>query len=179
MKCQKCEKPATFHITELTGEEPLERHLCETCAQAYLTQEDGQATPAPTIGGVLAKQFKLNQAAEELAKLDKRTCPQCGISFLEFRNQGRLGCPHDYVFFEKELLPLIANIHGETVHTGKRPSSGQGTDDRTELIRMRREMKEAIEREDYEQASQLRDKIREREQQQVRRREAGGEPAAE
>lgn len=166
MKCQKCEKPATFHITELTGDEPVERHLCETCAQDYLLQEDSQTPASPTIGGVLAKQFKLGQAAEELAKLDKRTCPQCGISFLEFRNQGRLGCPHDYVYFEKELIPLIANIHGETTHTGKRPRNGAGTDDRSEIIRLRREMKEAIEREDYEQASQLRDKIRESEQQQ-------------
>jgi len=170
MKCQKCEKPATFHITELTGDEPVERHLCETCVQSYLTQDEGQPA-SPTIGGVLAKQLKIGQAAEELAKLDKRTCPQCGISFLEFRNQGRLGCPHDYVYFEKELMPLIANIHGETAHTGKRPKSGGGTDDRTELIRMRREMKEAIEKEDYEQASQLRDKIREREA----KRPEGGE----
>ena len=119
---------------------------------------------SPTIGSVLGKQLKISQAAEELAKLDKRTCPQCGISFLEFRNQGRLGCPQDYIFFEKELLPLIANIHGDTAHHGKRPRSGGGTDDRTELIRLRREMKEAIEKEDYEQASQLRDKIREKEQ---------------
>ena len=52
-----------------------------------------------------------------------RACPVCGITFYEFRNQGRLGCPHDYVFFEKELDPLIMNIHGETTHTGKRPTS--------------------------------------------------------
>jgi len=172
MKCQKCEKPATFHITELTGDEPVERHLCETCAQDYLLQEDSQAPVVPTIGGVLAKQLKLTQAADELAKLDKRTCPQCGISFLEFRNQGRLGCPHDYVYFEKELIPLIANIHGETVHKGKRPKNSGGTDDRSALIRLRREMKEAIEREDYEQASQLRDKIREAEQQSPRQDDA-------
>jgi protein arginine kinase activator len=35
-----------------------------------------------------------------------------------------LGCPHDYVFFEKELEPLIANIHGETTHKGKKPNAG-------------------------------------------------------
>ncbi|NBW87532.1 MAG: DNA helicase UvrBC, partial [Planctomycetia bacterium] len=45
----------------------------------------------------------------------------CGITFFEFRNQGRLGCPHDYVHFDKELEPLIANIHGSTQHTGRRP----------------------------------------------------------
>ncbi|HIN95152.1 MAG TPA: DNA helicase UvrBC, partial [Planctomycetes bacterium] len=69
-------------------------------------------------------------------------------------------CPHDYVCFEEELEPLIVNIHGATEHTGKHPKSGKGcTDNRTELIRLRREMQNAIDQEDYEQASQLRDQI--------------------
>ena len=99
--------------------------------------------------------------AEELARLDQQTCPICGITFYEFRNQGRLGCPHDYVGFAVELEPLIVNIHGETKHVGKRPKrSPLGSQTQTELIRLRREMKEAVEREEYERASELRDEIR-------------------
>jgi protein arginine kinase activator len=92
----------------------------------------------------------------------------CGITFFEFRNQGRLGCPHDYLQFEKELDPLIANIHGATEHTGRRPSrpvpagvdAGSGTDGLTTIIGLRRGMKEAISREDYESAKEARDAIR-------------------
>jgi protein arginine kinase activator len=85
----------------------------------------------------------------------------CGITFYEFRNQGRLGCPHDYICFQKELTPLILNIHGETEHVGKRPKqSTANSDQQTELIRLRREMRDAIQNEDYEQASSLRDAIR-------------------
>jgi protein arginine kinase activator len=163
MKCQQCEKPATFHITELTGGQPQELHLCESCAKTYLTQgEPGAAPVAPTLANVLAKQLQIGKAAEELAKLDQRSCPVCGISFYEFRNQGRLGCPHDYVYFERELTPLIANIHGETQHAGKRPRGHEGgTDQQTELIRLRREMDEATQKEHYERAAQVRDQIRE------------------
>jgi protein arginine kinase activator len=163
MKCQQCEKPATFHITELTGPEPQEIHLCEGCAKTYLMQEGGGPTVAPTLGNLLAKQLQLGKAAEKLAELDQRACPVCGITFYEFRNQGRLGCPHDYVFFQKELIPLIANIHGETRHVGKRPRgfAGTGTDDQSELIRLRREMDEAKKKEHYERAAELRDQIRE------------------
>jgi protein arginine kinase activator len=167
MKCQQCEKPATFHITELTGPAPQELHLCESCAKTYLMH--GEAPPtavAPSLANILAKQLQLGKAAEELAKLDQRACPVCGITFYEFRNQGRLGCPHDYVHFEKELSPLIANIHGETRHTGKRPRGHEsGTDERTELIRLRREMEEAKQKEHYERAAQIRDQIRDLEQQ--------------
>jgi protein arginine kinase activator len=163
MKCQQCEKPATFHITELTGGQPQELHLCETCAKTYLTQGEPGVTPvAPTLANVLAKQLQIGKAAEELAKLDQRACPVCGITFYEFRNQGRLGCPHDYVYFERELTPLVANIHGETQHVGKRPRGHEGgTDEQTELIRLRREMDEAKHKEHYERAAQIRDQIRE------------------
>lgn len=160
MKCQKCDKNATFHITELTGGKPKELHLCEEHAREYLSESDSEQTGSPNLAGALAQQL-VGGTAEELAKLDKQACPICGITFYEFRNQGRLGCPHDYVCFEHDLDPLIVNIHGENKHTGKRPSrSPGGTDRQTELIRLRREMKEAIVGEDYERASQLRDEIR-------------------
>jgi protein arginine kinase activator len=157
-----CEKPATFHITELTGPEPRELHLCEDHARQYLTQPDEAESSSPaTLAGAVAQQLKVGQTAEELARLDQQACPVCGITFFEFRNQGRLGCPHDYIAFESELEPLILNIHGENRHVGKHPRRAPGTiESQTELIRLRREMKEAIDREQYEHASNLRDQIR-------------------
>lgn len=164
MKCQKCDKPATFHITELTGGKPQELHLCEEHARDYLTQSSGEPTTATSMAAALAQQMAqqmaVGQTAEELAQLDQQACPVCGITFFEFRNQGRLGCPYDYVCFEQQLEPLIVNIHGETEHTGKTPKrSAAGSAKRTQLIRLRREMKEAVNEERYERASELRDRI--------------------
>ncbi|MGD9647934.1 MAG: UvrB/UvrC motif-containing protein [Pirellulales bacterium] len=162
MKCQKCEKPATFHITELTSGKPQELHLCEDCARDYLTQPEGsETTAAPSLAGQLAQHLAVGQTAQELARLDQQSCPVCGITFFDFRNKGRLGCPHDYVCFQAELEKLLLNIHGETEHAGKRPArTPVGTDDQTQLIRLRREMKEAIDEERYERASELRDEMR-------------------
>ena len=160
MKCQYCEKPATFHITELTEPEgPQVMHLCEEHARSYLSQES--ATPVASVAGALAKQLKLGQTKEELAELDRKECPVCGISFYEFRNAGRLGCPYDYTHFQKDLEPLLTNIHDALEHRGKRPHRVPPSADRqAELIQMRREMEEAVEREDYERASEIRDSIR-------------------
>ncbi len=168
LRCQKCEKPATFHITELTGDKPEELHLCEECARIYLSKDDQPQEPtSPTLAGVLAQQLKIGQTAKDLQRLDQQACPACGITFYEFRQQGRLGCPHDYICFANELEPLIVNIHGEMKHVGKRPKRvHSSTDARTELIRMRRDMQDAVEQEDYERASELRDQIRKFEQQQ-------------
>ena len=167
MKCQQCEKPATFHITELTSTEPQELHLCADCAKDYLSPAEETVEPASSLAGMLAEQLKIGQTAEELARLDQQSCPVCGITFYEFRHVGRLGCPHDYVCFEEELEPLIINIHGETKHVGKQPKQGPERAERmTELIRMRREMRECVEQEDYERASRLRDQIRQLEEEQ-------------
>ena len=162
MKCQHCEKPATFHITELTGPEVEELHLCEEHARSYLApSEPTDGSTSQTLAGALAQQLQLGQTAEELARLDQQFCPVCGITFYEFRNQGRLGCPHDYICFESELDPLVINIHGATEHTGKRPKRGPGgSKNQMELIRLRREMQRAVDNEEYERASELRDEIR-------------------
>ncbi len=162
MRCKHCEKPATFHITELTGPKVEELHLCEDHARQYLAPPESDPIDVPaTLTETLAKQLKIGQTAEELARLDQQVCPICGISFYEFRNEGRLGCPHDYICFDAELEPLIVNIHGATEHVGKRPQRLSGDSDwQTTLIRLRRELQEAVEDERYERASQLRDEIR-------------------
>ena len=165
MKCQKCDRPATFHITELTGGKPQELHLCEEHAREYLTPPNsepaGASSMAAAIAQQVAQQMAVGQPAEELAKLDQQACPMCGITFHEFRNQGRLGCPNDYLAFETQLEPLILNIHGENEHVGKTPKRApRGSEKRTQLIRLRRDMTEAVSQEDYERASKLRDEIR-------------------
>lgn len=168
MKCQQCDKPAVFHITELESGDVRELHLCEDHARAYLNQAEGSGgsdEPTETGGGGLTGPLTVGQTADELAVLDKKACDMCGITFFEFRNQGRLGCPHDYDQFEKELEPLIANIHGATRHTGRRPDRAatglpEGTEELTSVIGLRRDMQEAITDEAYERAQKIRDAIR-------------------
>ncbi|HYO23382.1 MAG TPA: UvrB/UvrC motif-containing protein [Lacipirellulaceae bacterium] len=162
MKCQKCDRQATFHITDLIDGEPNELHLCEECAGSFLQPSQQEATEMlPAMAGLLAQHLAVGETAEELERLDNRACPVCGITFLQFRKQGRLGCPHDYVFFEKEMEPLLVSIHDQTQHMGKSPKRcPHGADQQTQLIRLRREMKEAVAAEEYEKASHLRDEIR-------------------
>jgi protein arginine kinase activator len=158
MKCQHCEKTATFHITELTDPNgPTILHLCEEHARTFFNQ-DGPPDPASALTNMLAKQLKLEKAADDLAASDKKKCPMCGITFAEFRKGGRLGCPYDYV--EDDFVPLLINIHGATSHSGKVPKNQNGSPERQfRLKQLKDEMREAISKELYEVAGKLRDRI--------------------
>ena len=154
-KCSNCSKPATLHITELRQGAVQALHLCEACAQEYLSVSPMTADDAESLTE------SHGEDDEEISpEQENLICPNCGISFQEFRRQGRLGCPHDYVVFEEELLPLLENIHGERQHVGKFPKRAPDASKlQYELIRLRNELKTAVEDEEYETAVRLRDQI--------------------
>lgn len=157
-KCSRCSKPATLHITELNQGAVHELHLCESCAHQYLSNPESY--DGSESADALAAKLAQVTGEHELEELDRLSCPNCGITFREFRSQGRLGCPHDYVAFERELMPLLENIHGETRHAGKFPRRAPDASQRQyRLIKMRNELRAAIDEEMYEQAARLRDEI--------------------
>lgn len=155
MKCQKCTKAATLHITEVVTDDQFEElHLCEECANKYLYEPQQK-------GGVKAGESGTPEEGDEGTAGNQRSCPICGIKFVEFRNTGRLGCPHDYQEFRDELVPLLENIHGETRHCGKTPRRlPQNKQTQSELIQLRKQLHQAVTKEAYEEAARLRDQIR-------------------
>lgn len=156
-KCSRCSKLATLHITELKDGDVHALHLCESCAKEYLsTVEVGHPSDEPEE---LFKQH-LESAIDDLEDVDQAACPNCEITFKEFRTQGRLGCPQCYEAFSAELMPLLENIHGDTQHTGKFPKRAPEASRRQhELIRLRNQLRNAVESESYEEAARLRDEI--------------------
>ena len=167
MKCQKCAKPATFHITDIERGKPREYHFCDEHARQHLTPSEPEVEPQPM--SELAKKLIVSGGAREGAgsAADKQACPNCQITFAEFRNSGRLGCPYDYEVFRDELMPLLENIHDETRHSGKVPRRApRNSQQQTTLIQLRNDLKRAIAAEKYEEAARIRDKIRTIEQEQ-------------
>ncbi len=153
MKCQRCPKQATLHITEVLAEEQFEElHLCEDCAKKYLFE------PAKKVKAMAGAAGGDESGGGELGG---KQCEQCGVKFIEFRNTGRLGCPHDYDSFREELVPLLESIHGDAKHVGKVPRRlPKAKAEQMELTQLRRQLQQAVDSEAYEAAASLRDKIR-------------------
>lgn len=158
-KCLRCTKQATLHITELKGGKSISLHLCETCAQEYLNTVEVGGIPEE-YGSAYAPSAPEEDLDDTPAESGAKACPYCGITFKQFRSQGRLGCPRDYEVFHDELLPLLESIHGETQHVGKFPPKvSENSRRQHELIRLKNELKSAVDEEQYEIAARVRDQI--------------------
>jgi len=158
VQCQRCNKqPATIHLTEIVQNEKHERHLCEECAR-----EEGIAIKANiNLQDILSGMVQAHETAGKEANL---TCPDCGITYAEFRNQGRLGCPHDYEVFAEPLAEVLERVHGAAEHRGKWPSQvGADLANQRQMMQLRRQLQEAVEGEQYEEAARLRDLIKAKE----------------
>jgi protein arginine kinase activator len=155
MICQRCSNEASIHLTERVAGKRRELHLCMGCAKKaglVLPESPPNLALDAVVQGLIVAH--VGELVGELADL---TCPDCGLKFMEFRARGRLGCPNDYGVFARGLLPLVQRAHGAPRHVGKvarrRPAAGQ-------RLRLRTRLREAIAREDYEQAARLRDQLR-------------------
>ncbi len=159
-KCGRCAKPAVLHITEIRHGEVQALHLCESCAKEYLNESEAGGPPPDDDADLGTGEIGESSEAGDSDDSVVPACPQCGITFKEFRKQGRLGCPHDYTAFQDELLPLLENIHGETQHVGKVPKRApKASQHQFRLIRLRNQLKAAVDEEMYEEAARLRDEI--------------------
>jgi protein arginine kinase activator len=156
MLCEKCKKAiATVHLTEINGGKREENHLCEECARTMNLPHKQAISISELLGALMEKGQKKHRGSRE-----KRECPDCGISFSEFQNNGRLGCANDYKIFEKELAQLLKKVHGSTKYIGKVPDGSSKTPIyQNELMRLKHRLKKVIQIEDYEDAARIRDRI--------------------
>jgi protein arginine kinase activator len=160
MLCDNCGKHrAKIHYKEMKDDQVIEFHLCEECAL-----EKGIEVPKThqpfSFSNIVAGM------AEEVES-DEEKCDSCGLSYRDFRERGRLGCSDCYQAFKAQMKPLLRRIHGSNVHIGKSPKTSQGVfEKRLEIEGLKTDLSKAIEEEDFERAADIRDRIKQLEQEQ-------------
>lgn len=167
MQCENCgQRPATIHQSIIINGQKRESHLCEVCAR-----EKGLGLNMPaqfSFPNLSIQQLLASLLGQEIADSPVMTrgheeprCSQCGTTYSQFAETGRLGCPHCYEEMQPYLLPLIQRIHGSANHTGKAPRRTGGlVRKQRDLTSLRRQLQEAVKAERYEEAARLRDEIK-------------------
>jgi len=160
MLCQECGKrPASLHFTKIVNGEKTELHICESCAR-----ERGELVPGTPSGFSIHNLLSglLDLEAGGAKAVQAVRCDTCGMTYSRFSKIGRFGCSDCYKQFADKLDPLLKRVHGNTAHVGKVPKRAGGkVKARREIDRLKQELQSRIEREDFESAARLRDRIRE------------------
>ena len=147
-----------MRLTQIVNNEMSTYHLCESCAA-----EKGVDTQPESVNFPLTD--FLAQMSDEGGEVDTAPdvqCSFCGLTFADFRETGRLGCPHCYETFATHLRRLLRRIHGGVQHVGKvyLPPDPTASEMEKRLEGLRRKLHRAVESEDFERAAELRDQIR-------------------
>jgi protein arginine kinase activator len=152
-----CPQPATVHFTKIVNKKVTEFHLCAACAAKQQIPSLGDLSLSAILQSLIGQH--VGPQSEELSRL---TCPTCGLKYMQFRQDGRLGCPSDYAVFRVGLEPILRRVHRSVRHVGKSPKR-RNRPNADELLDLRQKLRRAIDAEAYEEAARLRDLIRNKE----------------
>jgi protein arginine kinase activator len=159
MLCDVCrERDATVTLTHAVKGEVNVLHLCQRCA----ADRGIETTVSTPLKNMIADYLPAVQAQAVAAQVDSIRCAFCSMSLADFREAGRLGCASCYTTFDQSLRALLRRVHGNARHAGRQyeappPDLLHAV---TALGELREQLRRAIAQEEFEQAAQLRDKIR-------------------
>lgn len=170
--CQLCASTnGTIHLTRLDGDGArTELHLCRACA----TRLEFTPEQPPDIEGIAAAIATAQQSSSETSSDSSAAtatvsvtpgaaCPNCGLEFTAYVQSNLFGCPECYQAFAQQVDELARAYHGTTAHAGRlpRPAGGDATRAQRAAARQALELalNEAVQREQFERAAQLRDQL--------------------
>lgn len=156
MICDSCgENKASLHYTKIINGKIEEKHLCEKCAGQ---SQDFYFDYPFSLNKLFTSLIGNIQDDEEDFYIK---CETCGLTYKDFRKEGKFGCSQCYEVFKDKLDPLIKGLHGHTIHRGKIPKSAH------KKIFLKREeddlkiqLEKAVKEEEFERAAIIRDKLK-------------------
>ena len=177
--CEDCgQNEAVCTVAVMAGTQVMHRRLCQAC-MAKTSMSVASGNLGSVLGAVMAA---VRNAAHQAALQQKKdappqartaapllpalpgepeACPQCGMTYQDFRKEVRLGCAGCARAFRRTLMAVTRRDGAALQHTGRKPlASSEAVRSRARQMELQRQMDEAIDREDYETAARIRDALR-------------------
>lgn len=182
MLCQKCNKnEANVKYTEIINGEKKEMMLCEECSHKLGLDNINFNMPidfSSFFGGLLEDEYNSPEFMPLFQQVKELKCDNCNMTYDEFINQGKFGCPECYDVFSSKIDTILKRLHGSSEYVGRKAlgannnnensiekkntkvSKKEKTSDKESKINeLQKELKKAISEERYEDAAKIRDEI--------------------
>ena len=189
MLCQNCNKnEANVKYTEIVNGEKKEMMLCEECSHKLGVDNISFNMPidfSSFFGGLLEDEMYNNQEFMPLfQKVKELKCDNCNMTYDEFINQGKFGCPQCYNVFSSKIDNVLKRLHGSNMYLGRKAlkstiennnneekisevskplsesKNNKTIKNENKLEKLQKDLKEAIADERYEDAAKIRDEIK-------------------
>ena len=176
MLCDNCGKrEANVRYSENINGKVKELNLCEECSQKLGIGHIDFSMPMDfsDFFGDFMEEFAKPEWMPLLNEVKTLTCDNCGYTFNDIVNTGKLGCGNCYDAFEAKLDPIIKKIQGANRHVGRigkiidnkieeklKQSENKENNKTTKLEQLQEQLKLAIKEERYEDAAKIRDEIK-------------------
>ncbi len=158
-ECSQCRKPIAAVYKEIVSDLVTCTEMCADCpvlqARLYGTVSiaSGKQTPGAEAGVC---------------------CGRCGTTLLSVRTGGLVGCSECYTVFDEVLVHELVsqgkvpnrmrkmqeNSKKQFLHAGKTPDKAVELSSTSRIVSLNEALKEALKKENYEQAAWLRDQIK-------------------
>lgn len=176
MKCENCGKrEATVRYSENINGIKKELHLCEECSKELGIDAIDFNMPidfSSFFAGML-EEFQNSEFMPMFDTVKGVQCKSCGYTFDDIINTGKFGCANCYDTFESRLDPIIRKIQGGNQHIGRlgkvtehtinNTNNTKPNQEKSEVEKLKDELKKAVKEERYEDAAKLRDEIAKKE----------------
>lgn len=179
MLCEHCKmREATVKYVEVINGVKTEHNLCAACAgRVDIGQYSALFEGEFPLGKLLSGLLGIQNMDQSTVRLPNVACPTCGTTYEDFVTESKFGCPDCYSVFDPLIGENIKHLQGSERHVGKHPDhighavsgekeTGEKTEEpqnaltEEEKIRLlNARLKDALRREDYEEAASLRDEI--------------------
>ncbi len=131
-------------------------YLCKDCAKKIGLDAFSNNIDI-SITNILDKEDSLKK--NDGANLN--ACPSCGQSLNDVVLHHKISCTDCFSTFEKEILAILHNKKKDLKYTGKIPlSSNENFDKAVSVIKLKQQLKNAVEHEEYELAAIFRDELK-------------------
>lgn len=185
MLCDNCGKrEANVRYSENINGRKKEMNLCEQCSQklGIGNMDFNMPIDFSSFFGGLMEELRTPEFMPLFNNVKTLKCDNCGYTFDDIVDTGKLGCGNCYDIFEDRIDPIIKKIQGSNKHMGRigkildnkieenlKNKSGENKEKNTEvkntklnkIEKLQEELKQAVKEEKYEEAAKIRDEIKE------------------
>lgn len=169
MLCELCHKndaAGVLHRKDANGEDE-ELYVCKECLKSIgkaggvggeadkptIVSEDGEEPPT-FIKNFLDAAVGLIEGVTGSEPPKPKRCHVCGMTWAKIKECGKVGCPDCWTQFGKEIRHEFLQHEYGPKHTGKIPE--KAPDGKPSRAFLEKELKDAVARQKYRKAAQLR-----------------------